>query len=177
MSLPRKSSLHARRMIQKAFDDLKRAVSVTDANRFGDTTIQDVRKACESIENELGARGLLRNMGRLQPLLNGLQCYGNAVQTLCQGTPFLPWAWAPIVVILKVGRVLAMVLIFVRNLWPDISNQGERRLDPTASGHLKLSSKHIRKLGGLLGGLHNSETRSQTIMASRRLLPSTTAIS
>jgi len=105
MSLSRKTSLHARQVIQKAFKELERVVAVPDARRFRDTTIQDVQKACESIENELGARGLLRNMGRLQPLLKGLECYSKAVETLCQGTPYLPWIWAPIVVILKVSIV------------------------------------------------------------------------
>jgi len=90
-------------MIQNAFKEFEHVVAVSDARRFRDTTIQDVQKACESIENELGSRGLLRNMGRLQPLLKGLECYGKAVETLCQGTPFLPWIWAPIVVILKAG--------------------------------------------------------------------------
>lgn len=104
MSLSRRTSPHARQVIQNAFKELERAVAVPDARRFRDTTIQDVQKACESIENELGARGLLRNMGRLQPLLKGLECYGQAVQTLCQGTPYLPWIWAPIVVILKVSN-------------------------------------------------------------------------
>ncbi|RYP64439.1 hypothetical protein DL771_008755 [Monosporascus sp. 5C6A] len=103
MSLSRRTSLHAREVIQKAFKELERAVAVPDARRFRDMTIHDVQKACESIENELGARGLLRNMGRLQPLLKGLECYGKAVKTLCQGTPYLPWIWAPIVVILRIG--------------------------------------------------------------------------
>ncbi|OAA72938.1 hypothetical protein LEL_08722 [Akanthomyces lecanii RCEF 1005] len=42
-------------------------------------------------------------MGRLEPLLKGLECYGKVVDTLCQSTPFLPWIWAPIVTILKIG--------------------------------------------------------------------------
>lgn len=111
MPLARNTSLHAWRVIQKAFNDLERTISVADARRFRDTTIQDVRKSCETIENELGSRGLLRNMGRLQPLLKGLECYGKAVQTLCQGTPFLPWIWAPIVLILKVCNRREYVLL------------------------------------------------------------------
>ncbi|KAJ3493715.1 hypothetical protein NLG97_g4559 [Lecanicillium saksenae] len=103
MSLSNKKSKHARETIQRAYKELESAVSVQDACRFNETTIEDVRKACQLLENELGARGLLRNMGRLEPLLKGLECYGKVVDTLCQGTPFLPWIWAPIVAILKIG--------------------------------------------------------------------------
>lgn len=103
MPLSSRTSVQAREAIQRAYKELESAVSVTDASRFRETTIQDVQKTCRIIENELGARGLLRNMGRLEPLLKGLECYGKVVETLCQGTPFLPWIWAPIVTILKVS--------------------------------------------------------------------------
>ena len=76
--------------------------NVTDARRFRNTTIQDVREECRRIENELGSRGLLRNMHRLDPFLTGLEHYRKAVDVLCQGTPYLPWIWAPVVLILKV---------------------------------------------------------------------------
>lgn len=103
MPFPRRTSVQAQEVIRRAYQELESAVSVPDATRFKDTTIQDVQKACRILENELGARGLLRNMGRLEPLLKGLECYGKVVDTLCQGTPFLPWIWAPIVTILKVS--------------------------------------------------------------------------
>ncbi|KAJ3479085.1 hypothetical protein NLG97_g8410 [Lecanicillium saksenae] len=103
MPLSRKTSTQAQQIIQFAFKGLEQAVAVPHAIQFRNTSIEDVRKACETLENELGARGLLRNMRRLEPLLKGLDCYGKAVDTLCQGTPFLPWIWAPIIVILKIG--------------------------------------------------------------------------
>lgn len=113
MPLSRKTSPQAQQLIQKAFKELEQAVAVPHAIQFHNTSIEDVRKACETLENELGARGLLRNMRRLEPLLKGLDCYSKAVDTLCQGTPFLPWIWAPIVVILKVSCAdLLMTILF-----------------------------------------------------------------
>lgn len=106
MPFPRRTSAQAQQVIQRAFKELEGAVSVADARQFRDTTIQDVQEACRILENDLGDRGLLRNMGRLAPLLKGLECYSKTVDTLCQGTPFLPWIWAPIVTILKVCRLL-----------------------------------------------------------------------
>ncbi|KAJ6785625.1 hypothetical protein PWT90_00498 [Aphanocladium album] len=103
MPLSNRTSKQAREVIQRAYKELENAVSVQDAHDFNNTTIEGVRKACQLLENELGARGLLRNMGRLEPLMKGLECYGKVVDTLCQGTPFLPWIWAPIVAILKIG--------------------------------------------------------------------------
>lgn len=103
MPLSRRTSVQAQEVIRRAYKELESAVSASDALVFNKTTIEDVQKACRILENELGARGLLRNMGRLEPLLKGLECYGKVVDTLCQGTPFLPWIWAPIVTILKVS--------------------------------------------------------------------------
>jgi hypothetical protein len=42
-------------------------------------------------------------MRRLTPLLNGLEHYAKVIDVLCNGTPFLPWIWAPLTLILRVA--------------------------------------------------------------------------
>ena len=76
-----------------AFDRLKSIVTKDDARSFQSTTLQDVRIAALDLENQLGERQSLRNMRRIQPFLAGLERYASAVDTLCNGTPYLPWIW------------------------------------------------------------------------------------
>ncbi|KAJ4303250.1 hypothetical protein N0V90_002143 [Kalmusia sp. IMI 367209] len=42
-------------------------------------------------------------MRRLKPLFDGMEHYAKVVDILCNGTPFLPWIWAPITLILKIS--------------------------------------------------------------------------
>lgn len=94
----------AKRTIREAFDDLSRAVSPEDSHDFSSVTLENVQNAALDIENQLGARSSLRNMRRLMPLFSGLQHYSAAIEVLCNGTPYLPWIWAPIKLILNVSR-------------------------------------------------------------------------
>lgn len=93
----------AQRTVQTAFYELEKCVSPADSTGFESATLDDVRKTALDIENQLAARQSLRNMRRLEPLFTGLNYYSKAIETLCNGTPYLPWLWAPISVILKVG--------------------------------------------------------------------------
>jgi hypothetical protein len=102
----------AKRMIREAFEDLERAISPADSNDFGNATLESVQKAALDIENQLAARSSLRNMRRLMPLFSGLRHYSSAVEVLCNGTPYLPWIWAPIKLILKVSRGCCDVLLW-----------------------------------------------------------------
>ena len=95
----------AKRTIREAFEDLEQAVSPVDSHEFGSATLESVKQAALDIENQLGARSSLRNMRRLMPLFSGLQHYSATIEVLCNGTPYLPWIWAPIKLILKVSRV------------------------------------------------------------------------
>ena len=92
----------AQRTIQAAFDDLEKAVLPADCRDFCNVTLDGVEKAILELENQLGSRSSLRNMRRLSPLFSGLQYYSGAIEVLCNGTPYLPWLWAPIKLILKV---------------------------------------------------------------------------
>jgi hypothetical protein len=105
MPLPRRDRgvEAAKRTIREAFEDLERAVSPADSHDFAHTTLESVQKAALDVESQLGMRSSLRNMRRLMPLFSGLQHYSGAIEVLCNGTPYLPWIWAPIKLILKVS--------------------------------------------------------------------------
>lgn len=98
-------SLPGRRIIREAFEGLQQTVSPLEAKDFQNTTLEDVRKAALDIENQLAARRTLRNMRRLMPLFQGLEHYSQSIEVLCNGTPYLPWIWAPIKLILTVSNV------------------------------------------------------------------------
>ncbi|KAM7204012.1 putative NACHT domain containing protein [Rhypophila sp. PSN 637] len=99
---PRVSPI-AHRTIRQAFDDLERTISEKDKIGFASTTLENVVQAAHAIEDELAARQLLRNMRRLAPLFNGLGYYSKSIEVVCNGTPYLPWIWAPIKLVLKVA--------------------------------------------------------------------------
>jgi hypothetical protein len=93
----------AQQTIRAAFENLELTVTPADSRAFRSTTLQHVRTAALELENQLAARQALCNMRRLEPLLKGLEHYSKVVDVLCNGTPFLPWIWAPIILILRVA--------------------------------------------------------------------------
>ncbi|KAM0267836.1 hypothetical protein ACHAPA_005433 [Fusarium lateritium] len=93
----------ARNTIKAAYDELNHTINLADKKDFPNTTLEDVKKAARSIENQLAARQSLRNMRRLMPLFRGLEHYSKVIDVLCNGTPYLPWIWAPITLILRVA--------------------------------------------------------------------------
>jgi hypothetical protein len=93
----------AQRTVREAFEDLEKTVSPADSKDFEVTTLENVQNAALDIENQLAARQSLRNMRRLMPLFSGLGYYAQTIEVLCNGTPYLPWIWAPIKLILKVN--------------------------------------------------------------------------
>jgi hypothetical protein len=102
MPLKTRISFEAQRTIETAFQGLKSAISHTDYTQLKDTTLGDVRLSIHKIEEYLSARGWVTNLKRLMPLITGLGHYATTIEVLCNGTPFLPWVWAPINLILKV---------------------------------------------------------------------------
>ncbi|KAI0190822.1 hypothetical protein F4808DRAFT_476479 [Astrocystis sublimbata] len=93
----------AQSAIESAFREIEKAVSPADSKGFENVSLDDVRKTALDIENQLAARQSLRNMRRLEPLFSGLNYYSKAIETLCNGTPYLSWIWAPISIILKIS--------------------------------------------------------------------------
>ena len=93
----------ATRTISTAFDDLNQTITQQDSRGFSSTTLKQVENAALDIEDKLASRQSLRNMRRLGPLFKGLGHYSRAVDILCNGTPFLPWVWAPVTLILQIA--------------------------------------------------------------------------
>ncbi|KAI1562867.1 hypothetical protein PtrEW4_009731 [Pyrenophora tritici-repentis] len=96
----------ARRTFQESFAKFEKTVvkrSKDDQRDFADTTLRDVWEAVGEIERLLAARQCLRNMKRLEPFLNGLEAYAKVVEVLCNGTPFMPWIWAPVKLMMKLA--------------------------------------------------------------------------
>lgn len=103
--MPRKPAVSelARQTLKTAYDELERTITPADKRDFGNTTLQHVRRAALDLENQLASRQSLRNMRRLMPLFRGLEHYSKVVDILCNGTPYLPWIWAPITLILRIA--------------------------------------------------------------------------
>ncbi|KAL6832173.1 hypothetical protein V8C40DRAFT_238034 [Trichoderma camerunense] len=77
-------------------------IPLHDSRDFNSTTLRDVHNIAIEIERHLSTRGLLRNMRRLLPLFEGLEHLSKILDRPCNGTPFLPWLWAPIGLILRI---------------------------------------------------------------------------
>jgi hypothetical protein len=128
----------ARNTLQQAFDDLKHTVSSGDSKDFDSTTLHDVRIAARDIERQLRARQKSSNMRRLEPLFDGLDHYSKAIEVVCNGTPYLPWIWAPMKLILQVSSgivfsgVLEWALRIIMRLLPDPTPQsGAQKIVPS----------------------------------------------
>ncbi|KAL6906930.1 hypothetical protein GGI43DRAFT_396167 [Trichoderma evansii] len=93
----------AERTMKDAFEDLKRVITIPDRMQLGNVSLDDVKQAALQIEKQLAASQLLRNMRRLAPLFEGLEHYSHTMEILCNGTPYLPWIWAPIQLVLKIS--------------------------------------------------------------------------
>lgn len=103
MPLPPPISAPARQTIKAAFEDLDRTITPADSRDFRVSTLAQVRDAALEIERQLAARGSLRNMRRLMPFFRGIEHYSKVIDVLCNGTPYLPWIWAPVALILRVA--------------------------------------------------------------------------
>ena len=103
MPLPPPVSALARQTIRTAYEDLERTITPADSRDFYLKTLQDVWMAALEIEKQLAARQSLCNMRRLMPLFRGLEHYSKVIDLLCNGTPYLPWIWAPITLVLRVA--------------------------------------------------------------------------
>jgi len=102
-----KSSYMASDSSEQAFTtairSLRDTISSADAVAFQSTTIKDVWKAAEEIEQNQRKRKSLRAMKRIEPFLEGLEKYSRCIEVLCNGTPYLPWIWAPIKLMLQLA--------------------------------------------------------------------------
>ncbi|KAL9093837.1 MAG: hypothetical protein Q9165_003760 [Trypethelium subeluteriae] len=96
-------SAQARLTLHEAFERFSRSVTPEERRDFSSTSLEDVRNAAIQTERQLAARRSLRNMRRLHPFLQGLERYSKSIEVLCNGTPYLPWIWAPIKLMIQVS--------------------------------------------------------------------------
>ncbi|KAI8622934.1 hypothetical protein F5Y19DRAFT_468906 [Xylariaceae sp. FL1651] len=91
----------AQLILERACNRFQNDVSVEDARMITSTSkFDDVTHAIRQIERQLAARQELRNFDRLAPFLSAIENYSKALEVACNGTPYLPWVWAPIKLVL-----------------------------------------------------------------------------
>ncbi|KAM5375793.1 hypothetical protein ACJZ2D_005849 [Fusarium nematophilum] len=95
----------AQRMIERACDRFRKELTPDDA-RIIETTanLDDVKLAICQVEQTLAARQELRNVARITPFINTLERYSRALDVLANGTPYLPYIWAPLKVMLQAAQ-------------------------------------------------------------------------
>ncbi|KUJ09937.1 uncharacterized protein LY89DRAFT_723790 [Mollisia scopiformis] len=86
-----------------AIEDLRATLNSHDATAFATTKSEDVWKAAEDIQEAQRQRKSLRNMRRIEPFLKALGGYSKVIEVACNGTPYLPWVWAPIKLVLQLA--------------------------------------------------------------------------
>ncbi|KIW10370.1 hypothetical protein PV08_11332 [Exophiala spinifera] len=89
-------------LIKEAFTKFEALVGVNDARLFKSTILANVREAAQIIERDQSQRRCLRNMRRIEPLFDALQKLAGPMETLCSGTPYLCFIWAPIKLVLHI---------------------------------------------------------------------------
>ncbi|KAK2765701.1 NACHT domain-containing protein [Colletotrichum kahawae] len=72
--------------------------------------LDDVRFAIRQVEQHLAARQSLRNLQRLSPFLEATERLAGFIDVLANGTPFLPYVWAPLKLILRAAQDHSKVL-------------------------------------------------------------------
>jgi hypothetical protein len=83
-------------IIADAFEKLNRTISPEDAHKFASTDLEDVWKAVQNIQNLQRKRQSVQNLRRIEPFLKGLEKYSKVIEVLCNGTPFMPYAWVTV---------------------------------------------------------------------------------
>lgn len=87
-----------------AFERLRDIVAKDDVRSFNSTRMEDVWTTARDIERHLESRRSLRGFHRIQPFLAGIEQYSKVVEVFCQGTPYLPYIWAPIKLLLQIAQ-------------------------------------------------------------------------
>jgi hypothetical protein len=80
-------------IIQQAFKKFELVLRPSDIRLFRSTTLKDVRDAAKIISRDQAQRRCLQNLRRMEPLFEALGKFGGAIETLCQGTPYLCFIW------------------------------------------------------------------------------------
>ncbi|CZR69490.1 related to vegetatible incompatibility protein HET-E-1 [Phialocephala subalpina] len=90
-------------VIADAFKKLKRSISEDDAHNFASTELNDIWSAVKDIDSKQRKRRSAQNLRRVEPLLRGIEKYTKVIEVLCNGTPYMPYVWAPIKLMLEIA--------------------------------------------------------------------------
>ncbi|KAH6703303.1 hypothetical protein BKA61DRAFT_636254 [Leptodontidium sp. MPI-SDFR-AT-0119] len=82
---------NSKNIIADAFNKLSDGISEEHAHEFTLTKLEDVWKAVQDIDRSQRQRQSAQNMGRIKPLLQGIEKYSKVMEVLCNGTPYLPY--------------------------------------------------------------------------------------
>jgi hypothetical protein len=94
---------------KEAFLNLKRHLTLGDAEDFENTSVEQVWEVAREIERQQAARFSLRNVRRIEPVIRSFESYATTLEVLCQGFPPLSFVWGPIKLFLLLGRQYANV--------------------------------------------------------------------
>jgi len=145
MPLRKAPPADVRQTMHTAFKELQGTITTDDSRGFPESTLSRVREEALDIENRLAARRSLRNMRRLMPLFTALEHYSKSIDVLCNGTPYMPWIWAPITLILR------------------IASEYVEAFEKLVEGYSRIAASLQRF--GLLGHAFSDDTRFQQTLA------------
>ncbi|KAM6513596.1 hypothetical protein FALCPG4_015983 [Fusarium falciforme] len=92
-------------LIERACERFQKQLSTEDKGAIQSSkNVDDVRHAIRRIEQHLAARQNLRNLDRLTPFLDAIDRLSKPIDVLCNGTPFMPYVWAPLKLILLTAQ-------------------------------------------------------------------------
>jgi hypothetical protein len=87
-----------------ALENFTRNLSQKEKADFRFTTISDVYKEIDRIQKDQESKGLLQNLRRLQPLIDGLQRYSSVIEQFVNVKPnILAFIWGPIKLFLQIS--------------------------------------------------------------------------
>jgi hypothetical protein len=87
-----------------ALENFTRNLSQKEQADFRFTTISDVYREIDRIQKDQESKGLLRNLRRLQPFIDGLQRYSSIIEQFVNVKPnILAFIWGPIKLFLQIS--------------------------------------------------------------------------
>ncbi|KAK3989022.1 hypothetical protein QBC44DRAFT_359506 [Cladorrhinum sp. PSN332] len=112
----------ASRLIELSCQRFRQSIEVSDDRELQKLSLEDVRQGVLDIQRELRAKQSLRNLDRLTPYLDAAHRYSTAVGHLCNGVPFMPYIWSPLMVILRSVRDQTQALDKILCAYAQIGN-------------------------------------------------------
>ncbi|KAJ3530677.1 hypothetical protein NM208_g8843 [Fusarium decemcellulare] len=81
-------------LIQRACERFQKQLSDEDCRTIQVMSqVDDVRQAICQVEKHLASRQSLRHLDRLTPFVDAMDRLSKPIDVLCNGTPFMPYAW------------------------------------------------------------------------------------